>query len=98
MRIERYHGYCHCSTLALQNSLLPLASLFHICVIPRRTRLDSSDGFGMHLTLLESDRSFFQVAECAFVSVLAHAGLVYLVINGALSLAGHRAERRMARA
>jgi polar amino acid transport system permease protein len=26
------------------------------------------------------------------------AGLVYLVINGALSLAGHRAERRMARA
>ena len=26
------------------------------------------------------------------------AGLVYLVINGALSLAGHRAERRMERA
>jgi TonB family protein len=35
----------------------------------------------MRLTLLESDRSFFQVAECAFVSVLAHVGLVYLVVS-----------------
>jgi TonB family protein len=31
----------------------------------------------MRLTLLESDRSFFQTAECAFVSILAHAGLVW---------------------
>jgi TonB family protein len=49
--------------------------------MPRRTRLDSFDGLGMRLTLVESDRSFFQVAECAFVSVLAHAGLVYLVVS-----------------
>ena len=35
----------------------------------------------MRLTLLESDRSFFQVAECAFLSVLAHAGMVYLAIS-----------------
>jgi hypothetical protein len=35
----------------------------------------------MRLTLLESNRSFFQVAECAFVSILAHAGLVYLIVN-----------------
>jgi TonB family protein len=35
----------------------------------------------MRLTLLESDRSFFQVAECAFLSILAHAGLVYLILG-----------------
>ncbi|MFL5495051.1 MAG: TonB family protein [Gemmatimonadales bacterium] len=35
----------------------------------------------MRLTLLESDRSFFQVAECAFLSILAHAGLMYLVLS-----------------
>ena len=35
----------------------------------------------MRLTLLESDRSVFQIAECALVSVLAHAGLVYLVVS-----------------
>jgi Gram-negative bacterial TonB protein C-terminal len=43
--------------------------------------LDSSDGFGMRITLLESDRSFFQTAECAFVSVLAHAGVLYLAMS-----------------
>ena len=31
----------------------------------------------MHITLLESNRSFFQTAECAFLSVLAHAGLIW---------------------
>jgi TonB family protein len=35
----------------------------------------------MRLTLLESDRSFFQTAECAFVSVLAHAGLVWFALS-----------------
>lgn len=31
----------------------------------------------MRLTLLESGRSFFQTAECAMLSILAHAGLVW---------------------
>ena len=31
----------------------------------------------MRPTLLESDRSFFRSAECAFASILAHAGLVW---------------------
>jgi TonB-like protein len=35
----------------------------------------------MRLTLLESDRNFFQTAECAFVSLLAHAGLVWLAVG-----------------
>jgi TonB family protein len=35
----------------------------------------------MRLTLLESDRSFFQTAECAFVSILAHAGLVWFALS-----------------
>src|SRR6266498_2036637 len=35
----------------------------------------------MRITLLESDRSFFQTAECAFVSVLAHAGVLYLAMS-----------------
>ncbi|MGH7513807.1 MAG: energy transducer TonB [Gemmatimonadales bacterium] len=35
----------------------------------------------MQLTLLESHRSFFQVTECALVSVLAHAGLVWLAVG-----------------
>jgi TonB family protein len=34
----------------------------------------------MRLTLLESDRNFFQSAECAFVSILAHAGLVWFAV------------------
>jgi hypothetical protein len=41
----------------------------------------SFDGFGMRTTLLESDRSFFQIAECAVVSILAHGGLVYLALS-----------------
>jgi TonB family protein len=35
----------------------------------------------MRLTLLESDRSFFQTAECALISILAHAGVVWLAVD-----------------
>jgi TonB family protein len=35
----------------------------------------------MRLTLLESDRSLWRSAECAVVSVLAHAGLVWLAVG-----------------
>jgi TonB family protein len=35
----------------------------------------------MRLTLLESDRSFLRSAECAFLSILAHVGLVWLVVG-----------------
>ena len=35
----------------------------------------------MHLSLLESDRSFLRSAECATLSVLAHAGLVWLALG-----------------
>lgn len=35
----------------------------------------------MHLTLIESDRSFLRSAECASISILAHAGLVWLGIS-----------------
>ena len=35
----------------------------------------------MHLTLLESERSFFQTAECAVVSMVAHAGIVWLALS-----------------
>lgn len=35
----------------------------------------------MRLTLLESDRSFFQVAECAVASILAHAVVVCLAVG-----------------
>jgi Gram-negative bacterial TonB protein C-terminal len=35
----------------------------------------------MRLTLLESDRSFFQTAECALISILAHAGVVWFAVD-----------------
>ena len=35
----------------------------------------------MRLTLLESDRSFFQTAECAFVSIVVHTGLVWFALS-----------------
>ena len=44
----------------------------------------------MHLTLLESHRSFFQAAECALVSILAHAGLVWLAGMSILRLWRHK--------
>src|SRR2546423_9639007 len=38
----------------------------------------------MRLTLLESDRNFFQSAECALVSIVAHVGLVWVAVGAAL--------------
>ena len=35
----------------------------------------------MHLTLLESDRSFLRSTECAVVSMVAHAGVVWLLVG-----------------
>ena len=35
----------------------------------------------MRVTLLESDRSFLRSAECASLSILAHAGLVWLALG-----------------
>ena len=35
----------------------------------------------MHLTLPESGRNFFQTTECAMLSVLAHAGLVWCALT-----------------
>jgi TonB family protein len=35
----------------------------------------------MRFTLLESDRNFFQSAECALVSIMAHAGVIWLVLG-----------------
>jgi TonB family protein len=51
----------------------------------------------MRLTLLESDRSFLRSAECAFVSIVAHAGVAWLAVA---STAGGRqlpADQREAR-
>jgi TonB family protein len=51
----------------------------------------------MHLTLVESDRSFLRSAECASVSLLAHAGLVWLafgVTAGGRSLPADEREAR----
>jgi hypothetical protein len=39
---------------------------------------------GMRLTLLESNRNFFQAAECALVSILAHAAVVFLFVSASL--------------
>ena len=38
----------------------------------------------MRLTLLESDRSFLQSAECASVAILVHAGLAFFVLTSTL--------------
>jgi hypothetical protein len=35
----------------------------------------------MRPTLLESDRSFFQSAECAFLSIVAHIAMVWVVVG-----------------
>jgi TonB family protein len=34
----------------------------------------------VHITLLESDRSFLRSAECAFLSIVAHVGVVWLAV------------------
>jgi hypothetical protein len=36
----------------------------------------------MHFTLLESNRNFFQSAECALLSILAHGAVVWLAVVG----------------
>jgi TonB family protein len=36
----------------------------------------------MHLTLLESNRSFFQTAECVLVSILGHVALAWFALVG----------------
>ena len=59
---------------------------------PRRARLPA-----MQLTLLESHRSFFQVAECALVSVLAHAGVVWLAVSATTGGTQLPADEREAR-
>jgi TonB family protein len=46
------------------------------------SRLDSSKrALGMRPTLLKSYWNFFKTAECAFVSILAHAGLVWFAVG-----------------
>ena len=52
----------------------------------------------MHLTLLESDRSFLRSAECASLSVLAHAGLVWLAVGATVGGRLLPADEREARA
>jgi Gram-negative bacterial TonB protein C-terminal len=51
----------------------------------------------MRLTLLESNRSVFQTAECALVSILLHAGLIWYGVSA--SVGGHKlpADEREAR-
>ena len=52
----------------------------------------------MHLTLLESDQSFLRSAECASLSLLAHAGLVWLVLGATAGGRQLPADEREARA
>jgi len=52
----------------------------------------------MHLTLLESDRSFLRSAECASLSILAHAGLVWLAVGATAGGRQLPADEREARA
>jgi TonB family protein len=52
----------------------------------------------MRLTLLESDRSFFRAAEYATVSIVAHVGVVWLVLTtstGAFRLPTNEREARV---
>ena len=52
----------------------------------------------MHVTLLESDRSFLRSAECASMSLLAHAGLVWLAVGATVGGRLLPADEREARA
>jgi TonB family protein len=52
----------------------------------------------MHITLLESDRSFLRSAECASLSILAHAGLVWLGLGATAGGRQLPADEREARA
>lgn len=52
----------------------------------------------MHVTLLESDRSLLRSAECASLSLLAHAGLVWLALGATADGRQLPADEREARA
>jgi TonB family protein len=52
----------------------------------------------MHLTLVESDRSLLRSAECASLSLLAHAGLVWLALGVTAGGGQLPADEREARA
>ena len=52
----------------------------------------------MHVTLVESDRSFLRSAECASLSLLAHAGLVWLALGVTAGGGQLPADEREARA
>jgi TonB family protein len=52
----------------------------------------------MHVTLVESDRSFLRSAECASLSILAHAGLVWLAVGATVGGRLLPADEREARA
>jgi TonB family protein len=52
----------------------------------------------MHVTLLESDRSLLRSAECASLSLLAHAGLVWLALGATTGGRQLPADEREARA
>jgi TonB family protein len=52
----------------------------------------------MHLTLLESDRSFLRSTECAVVSILAHLGMAWVLLgatDGGLKLPADEREARV---
>jgi TonB family protein len=51
----------------------------------------------MHLTLLESDRSFLHSAEWAFVSIVAHAGVVWYALSATAGGGQLPADEREAR-
>jgi len=52
----------------------------------------------MRLTLLESERSFFQVAECTFASTVLHAGIALLALGATADGRLLPADEREARA
>jgi TonB family protein len=55
-------------------------------------------GPSMHLTLLESDRSFFRSAEFAFASIVAHLGVIWFAVSatdGGLHIPANEREARV---
>ena len=61
--------------------VLPPQGLSPIYVKSTRSRLDPFDSLDMRPTLLESGKNFFQSAECASVSIVAHAVLVWFAVS-----------------
>ena len=51
----------------------------------------------MHLTLLESDRSFLRSTECVVLSLVAHAGVVWLAVAATTGAAQIPTDEREAR-